>query len=434
VTGAAWERRASGLWSPSATRRRRQPGPAAPVPPGPPPDPDPEEPTTLLGVGSGTDSFSLWPRSEQTTTGDWYVDPNAGTNGSGTLGDPFNNLGSAFSAVSDGQRILVRGGALSISSTISRNTNWATGIEVWGYGDERPIIDRGGSGDLLSFGGSARREHWRGFEFRNAGRFTVFITGSDITIEDCWGHNGTSNGFYIFGANPTGNVVQDCVAWNIGSASGTGIDVFKCAGPDSSNRNQGGNAFVRCFARWGSDDNFDLFNSHDNLIVDCVSHRAGYHWDGSSEVSVGNGSGFKLGDGNSPSNPGGNTIRGSLAIQNKLHGITHNFTPGPTPIIKCTSIFNTWVGYQLHTESSFWSNIAYGNGGPADGKSSGSIEGAHNTWNLGITDPKFAGAGVRDYSLAQDSPCLDVAHDGGHLGASWAALELAKAWLPKALT
>ena len=401
------------------------------VPPEEEPPEQPEEPDLILGVGSASTSLTDYPKSGNFTTGDYYVDPSASTNGVGSLADPFDNLSSAFSAVSDGERIIVRAGTIYLSSGISRSTSWSTGIEVFAYGTERPVIVGQPSGSLLTLSGD--REHWKGFEFRDAAFFTVYITGDHNTIEDCWGHDGKSNGFYILGSSPTGNVIQDCRGWNMARSGADGIDVFKCAGPDTSNMNTGGNAFVRCFAKWGQDDNYDLFNSYNNKIVDCVSTRAGLWWDGSEQDSGGNGTGFKLGN---SGNPGGNILTGSVAYANKLHGISENFTSGAgVTITRCTSAFNTWVGYQAEeADNTLVNNIAYGNGGPSDGKTNGTIDGSYNTWNLSITNPQFADANGYDFSLASGSACIDAAHDGGNIGASTLALNIAKEWLAKDLT
>ena len=402
--------------------------------------PPPPE-TTLLGVGSASTSLTDYPKTGSVTTGDIWVDPNAGSNGNGSQGSPFDNLASAFAAVSDGERIIVRGGTFNLNSAISRSTNWTNGIQVFAYGNERVIIDGATnpntgnmSGNILTPSGA--REHWKGFEFRNARNHTTFITGSHYKFEDCWGSNGYNSGFRIFGENPTGNVFQDCVAWNMGHAGGTGVDAFVCSGPGPENRNKGGNYFVRCYAERGADDCYDILRSYDNHIIDCIAHKAGYWWNGSQDVQVGNGTGFKMGDGQGPpSNPGGSTIRGCLAIGNYLHGITHNFTPNPIDIHQCTSVNNVWVGYQNATDGGlFRNNIAFGNGGPSDGKSDTTIDGNHNTWNLNITQPQFANPSAHDYSLASGSPCIGAAHDGGNLGASTIALEIAKEWLAKDLS
>jgi hypothetical protein len=72
-------------------------------------------------------------------------------------------------------------------------------------------------------------------------------------------------------------------------------------------------------------------------------------------------------------------------------------------------------------------NIAYNN--TKNNNSGGALDDSSNTWNLGITNPDFADPAHADYSLAAGSPCIGAGTNGGNLGASTVALEIAKRWI-----
>ena len=60
----------------------------------------------------------------------WYVNPNNGSNGTGTLANPFNNLASAITAigVSTGHRIFIySGGAAQTGNFVLRDDGWLVG-------------------------------------------------------------------------------------------------------------------------------------------------------------------------------------------------------------------------------------------------------------------------------------------------------------------
>lgn len=388
---------------------------------------------TLVGVGSSSTSLATYPKTGSVSTGDIWVDASAPSGGSGTSASPYNSLTTALAAVSDGQRVIVRGGTITLTSTLSRSTNWATGIEVFAYGSERVTIDMSNLGTSRALSISGQNEHWKGFDFRNGNGGAVIITGSNNVIEDCTasrcGRTGNGGGiFYVYGSGATGNQFRDCAAWRNGDGASTSTNVpdnFKVLADDGSVST--GNVFARCFSANAPDDGFDLYRGNGNTIVDSVSYRAGKYWNGSP---AGDGSGFKLGGGVTSS--GNNTALGCIAIDNKLVGFDQNSALVAVHIEHCTTTGNDWVGYRnVRSGGTFKNNISFGD---VNIKSDSSIAGTFNTWTIPVADPLFANAGAFDYSLGAGSSAIGAADDAGNLGASEVALEVAKRWLAEDLT
>lgn len=394
--------------------------------------------TTLGGAFRPSFSTNTYPTTGEVTTGDWYVDVNAAGGGDGSSGSPFDTLQEGLAAVSDGERIIVRSGTYNISSTITRSTDWPTGIEIFAYGDERPLIYGNGVGsNILSLSGS--REHWKGFRFENpTGRVFLGSGSHHYTFEDVHATNCVYNTLYFFGAGCFNNVVQDTAVWKIGDGTTTGTNVPDClrfTGGDGNLAHD--NVAARCFLANGPDDCFDAYFGVDNSVLDSVAVGGGYYWNG---TAAGDGSGWKLGGGSSGA--GRATVRGCIGIGNKLHGFSYNFAPLPPDVQWCSTTDNVWVGFLISNPDSIMrNNISYQDANP---KSNGSIDGTYNTWNdaadaggngdFPISNPLWVDKANWDLSLDTGSPCLGAATDGGNMGASQAALELAQEWIPALVT
>lgn len=398
----------------------------------------------IAGAGSTSTSLVSHPKTGQVTDGHIWVDPTAGTNGSGTQGSPYNNLDDALLAVADGERIISRGGNIVLSGTFSRSTSWGNGIEIFAYGSERVTLDCSNLGTSRPFSFSGGAEHWKGFEVTNGDDGAMLITGSNYTIEDFWVHHmGQAGGgggmFYIYGHTNTGVVIQDSVAYRNGDGASTSTntpDNFKChAAYGDSTQVASGHVFARCFSAHGTDDGFDLFYSNGVSILDSVSYRSGYHYNGNAAAD---GTGFKMGSANA--GVGNNTARGNLAIANKNVGVNANGAPLPLTVLFNTVTQDDWRPVRAPVAGSdVRNNIAYANAGVED------VAGdTYNTWNSSadaggnpdfpISNPLFVNAAGWDFSLGSGSPAIGAASDGGNLGASIAALDLAKEWLAKDLT
>ena len=414
----------------------------------PPPEPDPPPPSggiTLLGVGSTSDSLTEYPITPSTTDGDWFVDPNAGTNGTGTLVNPFNNLASAYSAVSDGQTILVRGGTITPTSRFIRSTSWSIGINVWAYGEERVTLDcsllgTGSNSRVLTLTGA--REHYKGFRVINHAGVgndaqAIYIEGSHYTIEDVWAHDCNGTPFYVanWATGASNNVFQDCAAWRLGDGVSTDTntpDAFTITGGTSSPALS--NKIVRCFAANAPDDGVDMFRGRGTRVIDAVAYKCGWYWNGNAGSD---GNGFKMGGGDNDS--GDNSAVGCLAVSSRAQGFAHNQArndTGSNPNIVfafSTAVSNAGIGFDAGGDVSSQPNvlrdaIMSGNGTPRYVGSFATE--SRTTSTLSISDPLFADVGAFDWSLATGSAAIGAGLGADNLGASAVALRIAKAWAP----
>lgn len=410
-----------------------------PAPPGP----------TIGGEGSVSTSNADYPPTGPVTSGDIWLDPMAGTNGNGTEGSPYNSIYSALSALSDGERIIVRAGTIALTSQITRNTSWTTGVEVFAYGDERPVIDASGlsgSARALYFA-SGRREHWKGFEVRDGPGRGVNIEASETHIEDFRVHGFQGDGVYIadFGTGAASNKVWDTIVYDLGDGISQGTNVpdgFVVTGNTGSPSED--NEFVRCVAKNAPDDGFDCYRGRGTRFVDCVASESGYYTNGNP---AGDGNGFKMGG--SDSDSGDNRAIGCLSVDNRATGFTHNEaanTTGTDPNVVfafCTADGNGSRGFNTGGDNANHLNVrrdclitnndGLGYVGP-------------NAVNLrDITTPTYIDRAGSDYSMDVGSDgILDGIEEGignsvatqptsgtaTNAGASQVALQLAFDWLP----
>lgn len=382
-------------------------------------------PSGLIGVASPSTSLTDFPKTANLTSGNYYVSNSGSDSNSGTsTGSPFATIGKALSVVADGQTILVRGGTYTLTSRLSRNTGWSTGIKIFGYGNERPIIDGSGTGSgdagrLLYFQSSARREHWKGFEIRNAKEVSIQIEGQYITIEDVWVHDGATNGILIgnFGGGAGNNLIQDTVVWKLGDGTSTGtntpdgIAATSSGGSTTTNSNN----IVRCLVANAGDDCFDFYRAKDSYFIDCVAIGAGRYWNGNS---AGDGNGFKMGGGDT-TGAGNNTVRGSFAINCVTSGFNENSSN-----VANKYYFNSATkdvrGF-INDSGTCQDNISYNNSNYNNSAGGGS----RNSWNLSNANPVWK----TDWSLdSSTSPYRAASAASGPTGASTVALELYAVW------
>jgi parallel beta-helix repeat protein len=148
-----------------------------------------------------------------------------------------------------------------------------------------------------------------------------------------------------------------------------------------------------------SDDGVDAWAQRGNLIEYNVAHHCGH--------GSGDGNGFKLG-GNGIG--GGNTVRFNVSYQNAMRGFVTNACAEPNVLYN-----NVAWGHDAHagfTNSDglphvFRNNINSGAGGVA---MTGSVT-SNNSWNLGISDCRFASTDPTSSNflhLSSTSPCIDA--------------------------
>lgn len=419
------------------------PEPAPPPPPGG--DLFPNWPGFSLdiinGVGSASTSYDDYPVTARATSGDKYVDASVSSSGDGnSLANAYKTLQEGLSAVSSGQRLIVKGATYNISSTINRAASWASTVEVFAYGDDRPVLNFSGLGSTsyaINFTGA--NEHWKGFEVQNTPIHALRFTGSNYKIEDfivhdaCLQATDSYSAFYIFGSAATNNLVQDSIAYRIGPASATGTnvcDVLTATTTGGAGNYTTGHKFVRCLGSNGPDDVFDLFLARNTQIIDSVAAYAGIHHSAGSQG--GDGNGFKLGGSKSGGTGGGNTLKGSLAIYANVTGITVNGADPHLVILNNTAVENS-RGFILDPTSTDEPHIAKNNlstDNPTYNLSKTEpINDSFNSWNLSITNGGYVAAS-KDWSLDAGSAAIGAGEGGVNLGASNVALAIAKYWMP----
>ena len=264
------------------------------------------------------------------------------------------------------------------------------------------------------------------------GNIYIGANASGNVIEDVWishyGSGGPSTGVYIY--NASNNLVQDCAFFHMGDGSNHGTNVGDAVGIGASAGNtSNGNKLVRNFAANQGDDGYDTFYGQGTLMLDNVSYQAGLYWNGNA---ASDGNAFKCG-GNKTNDPhgGGTTATGNLAVGSTQQGFDYNDGAPANTYEHNTAVDCGGVGFYMDVYSSrvevARNNIAYNN--TKNNNSGGALDDSSNTWNLGITNPDFADPAHADYSLAAGSPCIGAGTNGGNLGASTVALEIAKRWI-----
>lgn len=399
--------------------------------------------STLAGVGSTSTSLVDYPRGSAVATGDYYVDASVTSSGAGTtLATAFKTIPEGLAALSAGETLVVKGGTYTLpSGGLVRNTNWASETRVVAYVNDRPILNAasvGANASAIKFESSANNETWHGFHVKNVPDNGAGIDGqairgagaSNIKLSSMWVSHCRNDGIWFYECDDIR--VLDCAVWRLGDGvlvdtdAPDGIVATGGSGTPSTNV-----VVARCFVANAPDDGTDFFRAINSTVVDCVVYDCGRYWNGSTG---GDGNGFKLG-GDSDGND--NTIRGSLALDNRNNGIDGNLGDSIN-YYRNTSVGNGGLGFDCNGDNAAEDgvandNIALSNSGGNEYVGS-FVTDSFNTWNLSITNASFADAAGGDYSLGTGSACIGAGISGGNLGASDVALEVALEWLAKDLT
>jgi hypothetical protein len=325
--------------------------------------------------------------------------------------DSLSSLQNAITSVQPGNTVYIRGGIYQPTSQLRFTKSGVSGNPItWCAYPGEKVIFNGSS--FSGIGWEPPFIHITGnwnvfenFEVRNnvVGR-GIYIASSDCIFRNVVSHNNYGSGFYA--VNSYRNQFLSLIAYANSDPADDGGNA------DGISIESGSNNVIRyCLCHTNSDDGIDTWQSTSNLIENCVCYNNG--------LMLGNGNGFKFG-------PGGyNTLRRCVSYHNKKpttvaggRGFTANGGIGSL-VEFCTSYMNDEYEF-LNPQSLFntyRNNIAVGapNGGMA-----GSAVHDHNTWNLGITNPKFVSINLTSpdfLKLNADSPCIGVSSDNTDLGA-----------------
>jgi len=362
---------------------------------------DGPEPVTLLTYGydprRGADDPVACPYG-----GSLYFIATDGSDDNDGLSEetPWATFAEANAAVQAGDCVFVRGGVYSeyvvlgvMGSTPpaeyrSRGTEEAP-ITWRSYPGELAVID-GSSGtvDTATF-----RLFWvewniiMNFEIHSATRsgFAIF-NSTDNVIDNVYlhGHNGSGMG----SSDSSRNRISHCTSEdNFDVATdGENADGFAVS-------SGGENVFEFCVAFNNSDDGFDMWESVNNEISNCVAYANG-------RGTAGDGNGFKLGGRDSG---GGNTVTRCIAYHNVHSGFSSNTGDNNFP---CTLYNNTAyaneTGFSLYTLPHVArNNLAYDNGGNGVQEV---VDDLSNSWN----DPPGIVLGPTDF-LSLDPADMETA-------------------------
>lgn len=290
----------------------------------------------------------------------YYVSPTGTDSNSGTINSPFFTLNKAWTAISAGDTVYLRGGNYHYIASQYLNgksgTNSQT-IKIWGYPGEKPIITKSANFVYRQNCGiyfSGNYFHWKGIEitgFRQIG--IEIITG--FKVQDA-NHNifellnSHHNGHGMILARTSDNNLILNSDFHHNSDPLTTIPYENADGLEICYIPAGLTNKVRgCRFWWNSDDGIDLWENDGSVIIDsCWSWNNGYLPD--TSTPAGNGVGFKLGKSDLES---GNSIRrqvtNCLSYSNRSWGFHQNGANSVIAVYNNTSCYNGAYGYSFES-------------------------------------------------------------------------------------
>ncbi len=331
----------------------------------------------------------------------YYVAPNGSDGNSGSISQPFATLNKAWTVVSAGDVIYLRGGTYYFrSQQILTGENGSAGnlIKVWAYPGEKPTLSRHDSYDFdyscgIFFRGNY--VHFKGIEITGYRQLNVHVW-SGLWVENSSNnifemldihHNG--HGLFIRGNSDNNLVLNSDFHQNsdpLTDPEYDNADGLQLAFIPAGNTNT-----VRgCRFWWNSDDGVDLWRNEGEVIFEsCWSWYNGYLPDTYTHTSEG--LGFKYGV-QTESREILRTTTNCLAFMNRAAGYGDNGAI-------CNMVFYNNIaykngrsggwggGFELRGHNSPYyikNNIAYDNIPDEEDIDNTSNE-SHNSWNGGVT-------------------------------------------------
>ena len=325
----------------------------------------------------------------------YYISPDGSDANPGTINQPFYTLNKAWTVISPGDVIYMRGGTYYYKSrTNLANKSGSSGnmINIWNYPGESPIIN---CRDFASYSvndciylNNVDYVYLKGIRITNMpqqnsdyGRYGIILWND---VNNCkfekmeidhiggWG--------LTIGDNSQNNLFLYCDSHhNEDPKSGYGnADGFQSQSASSTN-----NTFRGCRSWWNSDDGFDFRQSDGLIIIDnCWAFWNGYV--PGTSTSAGNGEGFKIGSKREPATT--NTLRivtNCVSFQNKSMGfglLSLETTALRALVYNCTSYNNGSGGFQAnaYTIAVLRNNLSYANAGDYINSYA---DAQYNSWN-----------------------------------------------------
>ena len=282
----------------------------------------------------------------------YYLSPNGNDTYPGTINNPFFTLTKAWSVVSAGDIIYLRGGTYRYNSRQSLSGKHGTvndTIKIWAYPGEKPVITK--SSSYVTPSGfpyaliylRANYTWWKGIEISYYTQATaqiwygIAVIGSNHNRFERLNSHHNGNGMAIRDGSSNNLVLNSDFHHNADPMQGYGnSDGIACAYNTSTSIN----TFRGCRMWDNSDDGVDLWDNNGNMIIDnCWSWHNGYAEDGITVA--GDGGGFKFGK-----------------------TTTENGTVFKRTVTNCVAVYNRTRGFNQNAANvkfHFYNNIAYKN-------------------------------------------------------------------------
>ncbi|HPT02987.1 MAG TPA: right-handed parallel beta-helix repeat-containing protein, partial [Bacteroidales bacterium] len=350
----------------------------------------------------------------------YYLSPTGSDNNSGTLASPFYSLNKAWTFVSAGDTVYMRGGTYSYTTQqVMTGKNGTAGnmIKVWAYPGETPNIRKGypytynnDYGYGVYFSGNYC--YWRGIEISHFRQETQEVWyafrayGSHNKYELLNIHH--SGAGMLLAGSSTDNLVLNCdFHHNVDSISptpfnnGQGLSVARI---DAGTYN----TVKGCRFWWNCGDGIDMFYNEGFVEVDsCIAFYNGFIPDTfiHAREELGDGAGFKLGD--TQYNHGTEFLRlvkHCVAYHNRSTGIFINAAETRVKAYNNVTFLNGWVGMCLNMDYAheLHNNISYENLYNCSLGSNANLIVDHNTFvSIGIENTNYS---VSDADFASVDP------------------------------
>jgi len=363
----------------------------------------------------------------------FYVSPSGSDSNPGTITQPFFTLNKAWSVVSAGDIVYMRGGTYNYGSTFTtfsgKNGSSGNYINIWAYPGEHPVIDYS-SGSFSS--------QKAGISLSSASY--IYLKGIRVTgiamVSD-WNHygmilwNNVTNCVFemmefdhiggwgvTIGDNCSNDLFLNCDSHHnqdpYSSEPYGGSDGFQSYSTSSTNITYRG-----CRSWANSDDGWDLRGT-DGLFTleNCWSFWNGWrpptvtnnYAQSGNWTDGGNGVGLKLAGGQTGTHSDvRRVVKNCLVFENRIEGISGNPTGSnwSTHEIYNTIVYNTRDGsgyvFEYGAHATLRNNISYANNAGNTQFGNGSVlTEDHNSWDGGTTVNNADFAGLN--SAGMDGP------------------------------
>ena len=357
-------------------------------------------------ITTSTTAVPLTTTTSTTTTTPlvgYFISPTGSdTTGTGTINNPWFSLNKAWSSLSAGSTLYLRGGTYAFNTQqylSGKNGTALNKINILAYPNETPILTKGNSYPATSgiyFKGDYF--NWKGITITGFTQPNGGVNSHGMRVENS-NYNTFENlnvynngiGMAIFTStsdyHSTGNLVLNCdfhhnqdpLTTGDNYGNGDGLSIAWIRKTDDVNYVRG------CRFYWNTDDGIDLYMNDGTVeIENCQAFYNGYVPD--TFTSAGDGNGFKLGTSNDYRNDVKRILKNCVAIKNKRHGFDINDELGIIKLYNCDAYLNGYSGIVLSTNNLVnyaYNCLSYANTNP-NGLSTNGIY-LNNSWQNNIT-------------------------------------------------